>query len=166
MNPKTLTETLAVQIHYTRWVVNANLEGVTDDQYFQSPGLAGNCANWVLGHLVHARNGCLVMLGQEPVIDAESIERYRRGSDNVSSAADAVPSADLLAAFNRAQEPLVAGLAAVSDKTLDAPAPFSPGNDPDETVGSLLAGLLFHEAYHAGQLGVIRRILGVKGAVA
>jgi len=37
-----------------------------------------------------------------------------------------------------------------------------------DTKGSLaakLAGLQFHEAYHAGQLGLLRRIAGKKGAI-
>ena len=34
-----------------------------------------------------------------------------------------------------------------------------------EAVGSLLAGLLFHEAYHVGQTGVLRRLIGMDGAL-
>jgi uncharacterized damage-inducible protein DinB len=44
--------------------------------------------------------------------------------------------------------------------------PDSPTGDPDETLGSLLAVALFHQAYHAGQLGILRRIAGESGAIA
>ena len=37
---------------------------------------------------------------------------------------------------------VTAPLPAAGADVLDRPAPFSPRNDPDETVGSLLAGLL------------------------
>ena len=165
MTPKTLADALAIQLRYTHWVVNANLKDVADDRYFHAPDPAGNCLNWVLGHLVSARNGCLAMLGQDPVIAPEALDRYQRGSAPVTGPEGAVPPAELLDAFNRAQDPLLAGLSALTDETLAAPAPFSPNDDPNETVGSLLAGLLFHEAYHGGQLGVIRRTLGIDGAI-
>ncbi|MEO8090106.1 MAG: hypothetical protein ABI703_07410 [Gemmatimonadales bacterium] len=32
--------------------------------------------------------------------------------------------------------------------------------DPDETVGSNLATLVFHQAYHVGQTGGLRRVAG------
>ena len=165
MTPKTLADTLAIQFRYTQWVVNANLKDVDGDQYFRAPDPAGNCLNWVLGHMVSARNGCLAMLGQDPVIAPETIDRYQRGSAPVAGPDGAVPPTELLDAFNRAQNPLLAGLSALTDEALAAPAPFSPNDDDDETAGSLLAGLLFHEAYHAGQLGVIRRTLGIDGAI-
>jgi hypothetical protein len=44
-------------------------------------------------------------------------------------------------------------------------APFSPTNDPNETVGSLIAGFVFHDAYHAGQTGLLRRIAARGGAI-
>jgi uncharacterized damage-inducible protein DinB len=165
MTPTNLAETLAVQMRYTHWVVNATLKDVPDDRYYEAPAAGGNCLNWVLGHLVDARNGCLLMLEREPVIDKAAAGRYGRGSAPVTGPDDAVPPAELLAAFNAAQEPIVAGIAALSAEALAAPAPFSPGNDPEETVGSLLAGLVFHESYHAGQLGVIRRTLGLESII-
>ena len=39
------------------------------------------------------------------------------------------------------------------------------GNDPDETVGSLLSVVLFHQAYHAGQTAVLRRVAVKDGAI-
>lgn len=165
MNAQSLAEILSVQLRYTRFVVNANLKGIPDDDHFRAPQAGGNCLNWVLGHLVHARNGWLEMLAQEPAIDPQSVEQYRRGSDAVIDATGTVPPADLLEAFNRSQEPLLAGLAALTDERLSEKAPFSPGNDPEETVGTLCAGLVFHEAYHAGQLGLIRRTLGIRGMI-
>ena len=47
-----------------------------------------------------------------------------------------------------------------TDERLDEAAPFSPGNNANETVGSLPAGLAFHGSYHCGRLGVLRRLPG------
>ncbi len=56
-------------------------------------------------------------------------------------------------------------LASLSDENLAAAAPFSPRNDPDETVGSLLTLIAFHQAYHTGQTGLLRRVAGHDGAI-
>lgn len=160
------TDTLQLQLRYTHAVVNTNLEGIAPELADRTPPGGGNSLNWVLGHLVHSRNGCLRMLGQEPVLPTGSLELYARGTTPGTGPGGALPLDDLRQAFNAAQEGLVAGIAALDEAALQAPAPFSPLDNPDETVGSLLAGLLFHESYHAGQLGTIRRSLGLDGAIA
>ena len=71
----------------------------------------------------------------------------------------------MLAAIAAAQDSILAGLDAITPEALAAPAPLSPGGNPDETVGSLLAGLVFNEAYHSGQLGVLRRAAGKDGII-
>jgi uncharacterized damage-inducible protein DinB len=58
-----------------------------------------------------------------------------------------------------------AGLADVQAETLGRPAPASPTGNPDETIGSLLATILFHQAYHSGQTAVLRRLVGKPGAI-
>jgi len=52
-----------------------------------------------------------------------------------------------------------------SPKQLSAAAPFSPTGNPNETTGTLLASIAFHEAYHLGQTGLSRRLLGKPGAL-
>jgi hypothetical protein len=53
----------------------------------------------------------------------------------------------------------------MSPDQMDKPAPISPTGNPKETVGSLLAALAFHEAYHVGQTGILRRVIGREGVV-
>jgi hypothetical protein len=59
----------------------------------------------------------------------------------------------------------VTGLAGLPPESMDRPAPFSPTGNPKETVGSLLAAFAFHEAYHVGQTGILRRVIGREGVV-
>jgi uncharacterized damage-inducible protein DinB len=102
----------------------------------------------------------LELLGRESVWDREWRDRYKRGADAVTADDGAADLADIVQAFNASQSLVISALPDLTQERLDEPAPFSPGNDPDETVGSLLAGLAFHESYHCGQLGVLRRLLG------
>jgi len=52
-----------------------------------------------------------------------------------------------------------------SPKQLSAAAPFSPTGNPNETAGTLLASIAFHEAYHLGKIRLSRRLLGEPGAL-
>jgi len=164
-SPRDLVQTLAVQSSYTHWVFNKTLDGITHPESLTQPAPAGNCLNWVAGHITATRMSTLELLGRESVWGQEWRDRYKRGSDAVTVGDDAADFADIIQAFNAAQDLVISGLSELTQERLDEPAPFSPGNDPDETVGSLLAGLVFHESYHCGQLGVLRRLLGKDGVI-
>ena len=79
--------------------------------------------------------------------------------------AEAFDLAVLRDAWDEAAARVAAGIGSLPPEALDRPAPFSPGNDPDETVRSLLTTVLFHQTYHAGQLGLLRRLAGKPGAI-
>ena len=64
------------------------------------------------------------------------------------------------------QQQITDGLCEIDEDAFRAPAPFSPVDDPNETVGSLLTKTVAHEMYHAGQAGYLRRaVLGLKGKI-
>lgn len=165
MDARELARFLTIQLRYTSFVFQANLEGVSDEDSFRQPRPAGNCINWVAGHVVGARAGIVRLVGGEAPFAAEEYERYRRSTSPVTGPEGAVPLSRMRADFAATKEPLASGLAGLADGVLAAPAPFSPGEDPKETVGSLLVGLAFHEAYHTGQLGVLRRLLDRPGVI-
>ena len=165
MDIPTFIQTLSIQYRYTSFTFGVNLDGLSNDDALRQPESGGNCLNWVAGHVVGSRAGTLEILGQKPSFKADKYARYRRGSAAVTDANGAVPLSEMVADFASTNEGLAAGLAALTATTLAGKAPFSPGNRDDETVGSLLAGLVFHEAYHIGQLGVLRRMAGQVGAI-
>jgi hypothetical protein len=158
-------ETLRLQARLAHQVVRLNAEGITHEESVRPPGPAGNCLNWVVGHLVALYGRSLPLLGQEPVMAPGELARYDRGSEPLTDPAAALPLDRLLAAWDEASRRFDAGLAALAPETLDRPAPFSPGGDPDETVRSLLATVLFHQGYHSGQTGILRRTSGREGAI-
>ncbi len=159
------TSTCLTQLAYIHYCLHRNLEGITHEESLHAAASGGNCINWVVGHLVASRQGWLAALGLEGITSPTVANRYRRGGDPIVDPAEATPIAELLAAFDAGQERLVARLGAMPEDELDSPAPFSPGNNPDETWRSLNAGLCFHEAYHVGQTGVLRRWLGRPGVL-
>lgn len=153
------------QANVTRKVVQLNVDGVSQEESLIQPSPGGNCLNWVVGHLACIYNQVLPLLGQEPLEDAAALKRYDRGAPPIRDAAEALELRDLMAAFEKATDRVDAGLAGLSAEALDRKAPFSPGNNPDETIRTLLSTFFFHQAYHAGQTGILRRIAGKEGAI-
>ena len=153
------------QAGMTLKVLQANTDGVTQEESLIQPSPGGNCLNWVAGHLACIYNKMLPMLGQERVMDEGALKRYDRGAPPIRDAAEALELRDLLAAFDKATERVVAGLASLSPEALDQKVPESPSGNPNETVRSLLSTVFFHQAYHAGQTGILRRIAGKEGAI-
>lgn len=146
-------------------VVRLQTDGVTHEESLIKPQPAGNCLNWVIGHLVAVYNNALPLVGQEPVIDKASIAEYQRGSPPLEATMPVVPLAELLTLWDTAHTRIDAGLAALPADALDQPAPFSPTGNPKETVRTLLSSVMFHQAYHTGQTALLRRIVGKPGAI-
>lgn len=161
-----MIQTIAGQLQTTNGILHANLEDVDHEASVRQPMPAGNCLNWIVGHLVAAYDNLLPVLGSEPVLSPEQKKIYERGARPLTDPAQAMPFDELRNAWTTAHERVIEGLARLSENRLAEPAPFSPANNPDETIGSLLAIFAFHQAYHVGQLGLGRRVAGLDGAVA
>jgi hypothetical protein len=146
-------------------VVRLNADGLTHAESLIQPRPAGNCLNWVVGHLLCAYQHVLPMLEQRPVLKAGALQRYDRGSPPIKDADEPIELSELMAAWDETAERIDAGLAGLAPETLDARAPFSSSGDPNETVRSFLTVIFFHQAYHAGQTGILRRIAGKNGAI-
>ena len=160
-----MKDTIILQFETMSWALHQNLEGLSHEESLGTPEKGGNCPNWVVGHLAVAYDNLLEGLGAETVLSPDQKTPYERGSAPLDRA-HARPFAELMTDFDACHGRVVAKLASLSDDELAAPAPYSPRNDPDETVGSLAALLAFHQAYHAGQAGLLRRVVGKPGAIA
>jgi hypothetical protein len=59
----------------------------------------------------------------------------------------------------------LAALGELSDDDLRAPTEMRFFKGDAETVGSAAAAFVFHESYHLGQSGILRRVAGEEGAI-
>jgi hypothetical protein len=160
-----MNEMLMMQLTVTHEIFQVNTEGVTHSESLHQPASSGNCMNWIGGHLVTAYNSVLETLGQEPVWSEERIEIYKRGSGPLNDPTLAVDFEEICTDFGTAHQRVLLGLQDLAPARLSEPAPYSPGSNPDETLRSLLYLIAFHQAYHVGQLGLGRRLLGRSGGV-
>lgn len=159
MDPKTL----AYQVGLAGFVTDRNVAGVSHEESLKQPPQGGNCLNWNLGHLVRARLAMLQVLGADAAYSLADYDAYENAP--ITTGTQAKGWDVLLTQYRALQGPLKSALGGVTAERLAARAPFSPTNNPDETVGSLLAGFMFHEAYHAGQIALGRRLVGKAGAI-
>jgi uncharacterized damage-inducible protein DinB len=159
-----MTEVIAGQFQASMGVTLANINGITHEDSVKQPQPAGNCLNWVLGHIMGARNSILSLLGEKPMWEEGIAAPYQRHGEALTDSSKAVPWDKLVGDFKESQEILLGALPKLTPERLAEKAPFSPTNNPNETIGSLLATFAFHEAYHAGQTGVLRRIAGKPAA--
>ena len=119
----------------------------------------------MLAHLLSVYDGFLPLLKQEPVIGSGTLKRFARGAPPLENPADAIDFRRLQAAWNKASDRVDSGLARLDPEVLDQPVPNSPSGNPTRRVRSLITTVMFHQAYHAGQTGVLRRIAGREGAI-
>jgi len=146
-------------------VVRMNTDGLSHTDSLIRPQPAGNSMNWIVGHLLCVYNNVLQgAFGQAPLMPNQSLKCYDRGTATVSES-DAQDFSALLAAWDEATNRFDAGLSTLTPDRLDEKAPFSPSNNPEETVRSVMGVVMFHQAYHAGQTAILRRIAGKPGAL-
>ena len=148
-------ELLLNQFQASHSILRRNLEGIRHEESLKAPRDGGNSLNWVLGHLVSTRNLVLDLLGQPSLITPDQTLAYRGEGGDPSRF---LPLDELKLSLERSQEAIASGLKQQTSEGLNAPAYGS-------TVGEMLAVLAFHEAYHGGQIGLLRRSLGHEGVI-
>lgn len=131
-------------------------EGLTHIDSLAQPPVPGNCMNWVMGHIVAYRNRLSDMLGQPPVLDPAIAVRYFRDSKPIISDEPGLAKLEqLVAAVDVSQEQLTQGLPKLSaDEALKVRA-YGPMT---MSTAEWVLFLMRHEAYHTGNLELLREI--------
>jgi uncharacterized damage-inducible protein DinB len=156
-----LRTVLAAQMRLLYDTVALNVEGVSQDHSLAQPPGGGNCANWILGHLVVVQNRLAAMLETGPVWEDPALERA--GQEPITGPHQAIPWETMVTRFLDSDQRVLEALEKLPEERLAdrLPDPFG-GNTPR---GDLLAVVVFHQIYHAGQLALSRRIAGLPGAI-
>ena len=147
-----------------RRTVELNTEGITHEESLIAPGAGGSCGNWIVGHLAHVYEQTLPQLEQTPVVGVEALQRYRRGSAPLADGAEALEFGELLRIFDESSQLIHDGLAELDSGALARTRKYF-GDETETTLAKFLNFIFFHQAYHAGQLGVLRRVVGKEGAI-
>jgi hypothetical protein len=134
-------------------VIHLQIDGLTHADSLLQPPFRANCLNWVLGHVVAARNNALILLGAEPVWSEQEATPYATDSEPITGDGAGHRLEKLVADLDRSQEWLEAALERVSAAELARV-------EGEHSLGERLAGLYWHEAYHTGQTEYLRQLAG------
>jgi uncharacterized damage-inducible protein DinB len=159
------SQTLVYQLGLCHHIVELNTRDISHEESLIAPPQGGSCLNQVLGHLTRTRNLALRGMGQKPPYPMEEFDLYDDRTGVPFAREKAVPFGELRRRYQSLQEPLVKGIGGMSAEALAAPPQRKMTGAPDETVGSQLATFVFHESYHVGQTGILRRMAGKPGVV-
>lgn len=139
----------------TQEVITAAVAGVTHPESVITSGSSENGLNWVLGHLVHVNDGIIMLMGGKGVLPQDATSRYAPSAPPVT-VDSALPFEQLRDALHAQTPRLDAAWATVTPEQLQAPPP--PGFSG--MLYDFLGFITFHQAYHAGQCGLMRRQIG------
>jgi len=132
-------------------VLLMNTDGLSHEDSLIQPPNGGNNLNWILGHILSSRNRILEKLSEEKVWDEAKEKLYDRGTSSIDDSSATVSLDELLKDMEKSQDRILSGI-----KNL---------NTTDEELVKKIAFLQFHESYHVGQTGILRRIIGKEGAI-
>ena len=137
----------------------ANLtEGFEPSDWLHRGGEA-NHAQWLVGHLASTRRWALRLLGVSA--DEEPWERHFGQKSPPTTQSDDIAPEMLLESFVKNGEVLREHMAAMSTEATEAALFDFP--DGSHSADGGLHFLHFHESYHLGQIGLIRRAVGKPG---
>jgi uncharacterized damage-inducible protein DinB len=140
-------------------LLGLNAAGLTDELAARQPADGVSSASWILGHVVLSRRGIVRMLGGQLPQDPAWKQHYARGGSG-AGAHLAWPA--LLEAFQATDAALKEAFQGVADWDLPAQ---NPGLGIEQPLEQVVAFLFMHECYHLGQIGVIRKLHGLPGAI-
>lgn len=133
------------------------LKDVDPINYNKKPNSTTNNYAWLAGHVLNTRYGIANDFGLKLTSPYAELYVNFRGYDPKLS----YPSLeDVKKNWHTVSGKMISHLNELTDDFLNSPAPFQVPVG-DNTMKGLLAFFSHHEAYHIGQLGFLRRYLGI-----
>jgi hypothetical protein len=153
------TSTAALKAQFdmqTRLFINT-LEGITDSESTTRENDHVNHMKFIAGHILNTRVNFLTQLtGGQP--DTSYVEKFGRGV-KIDPNGDYPPLSEITSKWNTTANGIGTGIANAPEEMLAAKSPIA-APIADDTMRGLFAFLISHEAYHIGQLGLLRKMIG------
>lgn len=154
------------QIEFARSYTKSLLADIDASDWFTIPEGCVSHLAWQIGHLAMAQYGlCLFRIRGRQPIDTELMSSSFRKKFSRGTTPDADPSKnpsidEIMLVFERVYEQTMVELPRYDEATLSETVEM-----PYAAYASKLGALLFcshHEMIHAGQIGLLRRLLGMQ----
>jgi hypothetical protein len=149
--------TVAEQFRITTNLFIKAMSGVDKEEAMRRPGPMSNPLLWLAGHLIHFRTRLLSLMGVPR--DFPWGSRFDTGS-KVGEPETYPDPEELVALWEQLSELLVERLGTLTEADLAAP-PTAKVPTTDATLRGAIGYFSLHEAYHVGQMGYVRKWLGM-----
>lgn len=164
MADRSRTQLALAQINFARNYTQRLLADIEDDLWFAQPNGAPNHIAWQIGHLAVAQYGlCLFRVrgrraSDQQLMPSKFRKQFSRGTTPQPDPAQNPSPQELRDVFDRIHTQANQELAEIGDADLTGEIEMPYAVEPTQ-----LGGLYFcsaHEMLHAGQIGLIRRLIG------
>lgn len=152
------------QIRFAREYTLSLLNDLSPEDWFRQPAGGVSHLAWQIGHLAMAQYGlCLFRMRGRAEVDLELMSSSFRKKFSKGTTPDPDPAAnpsieEIRGVFERVFEQTMLELPSVTESQLDETVDM-----PYAAYPTKFGGLLFcshHEMLHAGQIGLLRRLIG------
>jgi hypothetical protein len=150
-----MVQQLALIFKLNNNLIARSLDGLSDEDVWRQVG-SGNPIAWIVAHLAETRAGLLTEMGSP--FDCGWSRMFQRGS-MLQDRAGYPSRQDIERAWKGTHAAMREAFMALSAKRLEAATSRRPVPGV-ESLGDFIAFCGFHEAYHVGQIGFIRKQLG------
>jgi len=149
--------TVAEQFRITTNLFIKAMSGVEAGEAMRRPGPVSNPLLWMAGHVTHFRSRMLALVGVPRDFPWGDI--FDTGSR--IGPVELYPSPEeIVVEWEEMSELLMERLAALTEEDLIAP-PVSRVPSTDASLRGAIGYFSLHEAYHVGQMGYVRKWLGL-----
>ena len=149
-------KTIKDQFDLQTRLFNNVMEGIIDSDADKRLNEKVNHFKWLAGHLTNVRLSFLKLAG-EP--EDNSLNEFFAHGVKIDSKLD-YPSLEIIKSkWQEVTEKVESKLLDIPQEVLDSKAPIDVPFG-DKTMKGFLGFLMHHEAYHIGQMGLLRKYLG------
>lgn len=152
---------VAEQVRITTNLFLRAMNGVPPEMAMRRPGPQSNPLLWLAGHLTHFRSRLLTLLGVPR--DFPWGRMFDTGAQ-VGPAEQYPKPEELVAMWEELSTLLMERLGTLTDADLSMP-PAARVPSTDATVRGAIGFFALHEAYHVGQMGYVRKWLGMSAII-
>ena len=151
-------------IRFARGYMRLFLEDLTPEDWFWQPGEGVTHIAWQVGHSAVAEYSLALrrirgeQADDESLVSTDCRQRFGKGSTPAAGADTNPPPDEIRATFDRVHDAVLQTLEDYSDEQLDVPS--EPRHPAFTTKLGSLIWCGRHEMTHAGQIALLRRLMG------
>ncbi|GJM34717.1 MAG: hypothetical protein DHS20C18_37180 [Saprospiraceae bacterium] len=144
-------ETFIGMFQFQGGIFHNALENLEQEDALKRPSENSNHINWLLGHIVHCRYMLANMLG----VKAEN--PFGKTFWTAIENKDYPTIKEVVSQFPEISNKLLDKISSIGNEAFDAkPSPDQP------STADLVSFFIYHEAYHIGQIGYARKLIGLE----